>query len=213
MTFRAAVSTVTAPASVDDAAFGAHRRQRLIAVGLVLAVVVVDQATKWWGWRHAPDTFINSGSTWPTGAPMSAWFSGKVSGRLLDLGAVGLFTVAGILLARRRRRGLVLVAGFLILGGWTSNLLDRLGLHALTAPGSSRGAVDFIHLGTPYSNVADYIIVGATTVLGLSACAATGRKLRAATSRRAEGLTLRRPRVPVRVYAAASASAGAGTHD
>jgi lipoprotein signal peptidase len=183
-----------------------------MAVGLVLAVVVVDQATKWWGWRHAPATSINSGSTWLIGQPVSGWLSGSASGRLLDVVAVGLFTVSGILLVRRPRRGLVLGAGFLILGGWTSNLLDRLGLHTLTAPGSVRGAVDFIHVGTPYSNVADYIIAGATTVLIVSACAATGRKLRAAASRRVGGLTLRPSRVPVEAYAAATASAGAGTH-
>lgn len=48
-----------------------------------------------------------------------------------------------------------------MLGGWASNLLDRLGLHYWTAPGSVRGAVDFIHLGRIVVNVADvFIVVG-----------------------------------------------------
>jgi len=36
------------------------------------------------------------------------------------------------------------VPGALVIGGWSSNLLDRLGMHYWTAPGSVRGAVDFI---------------------------------------------------------------------
>jgi lipoprotein signal peptidase len=201
MTYRTPVSTAVARASFDERA-AADRRQRLTALGLVCAVVVVDQATKWWAWRHSPAASINSGSTWLIGQPVSGWLSGSASGRLLDVVAVGLFTVAGFLLVRRRRRGLVLVTGFLILGGWSSNLLDRLGLHTVTAPGSPRGAVDFIHVGTPYSNVADFIIVGATTVLVVSACAATGGWVRAAASSGVAALTLGRPWVPVRVCAA-----------
>jgi hypothetical protein len=51
MTYRTPLPTVPARASIDDAATGAARRQRLTALGLVLAVVVLDQATKWWGCR------------------------------------------------------------------------------------------------------------------------------------------------------------------
>jgi lipoprotein signal peptidase len=203
MTYRTPASSVLARALIDDAATGAERRQRLTALGLVLAVVVVDQATKWWGWRHAPGTYINSGSTWLIARPVSGWFSGAVSGRFLDLGAVGLLSLSSFILVRRRRRVLVLVTGFLIIGGWISNLLDRLGMHTVTAPGSARGAVDFIHLGTPYLNVADFIIIGATTVLVVTSCAVAGGKARgAAASRPVAPMTLRRPRVPVRVCAA-----------
>jgi hypothetical protein len=55
-----------------------------------------------------------------------------------------------------------------MLGGWSSNLLDRLGLHFWSAPGSVRGAVDFIHLGARFYNVAD-LFIGAGTVLFLLA--------------------------------------------
>jgi hypothetical protein len=53
-------------------------------------------------------------------------------------------------------------------GGWASNLLDRLGIHYWTAPGSVRGVVDFIHLGPHYYNVADFII-GCTPLFVLAA--------------------------------------------
>jgi lipoprotein signal peptidase len=50
----------------------------------------------------------------------------------------------------------------LIAAGWTSNLLDRFGVHELTAPGSVRGVVDFIPIGAQSrANVADvWILVG-----------------------------------------------------
>jgi hypothetical protein len=49
-----------------------------------------------------------------------------------------------------------------MLGGWGSNLLDRLGMHYWTAPGSVRGVVDFIYVGGAHYNVADFFIIGAT---------------------------------------------------
>jgi hypothetical protein len=55
-----------------------------------------------------------------------------------------------------------------MMGGWGSNLLDRLGMHHLTAPGSVRGVIDFITIGDECYNVADFVI-GAATVLFLLA--------------------------------------------
>jgi hypothetical protein len=104
-----------------------------------------------------------------------------VSGPLLDHLNVGLLSVAGFVLVRRRRRAPVLVAGALMIGGWSSNLLDRLGLHTVTAPGSVRGAVDFIPLGPPHWNVADFVIIGAAALFLVAAPARGGR--RAAASR------------------------------
>ncbi|MCW2677753.1 MAG: hypothetical protein JWR70_2793 [Modestobacter sp.] len=158
-----------------DAATWTGSGQRAIAIGLLAAVIVLDQTTKWWAWRHASRAIINAGSTWPIGRPLSGWFSGPVTGAILDLLDVGLLSLAGHLLVRRRRRGVVLIAGALMIGGWSSNLLDRLGLHIATAPGSVRGAVDFIHLGRPYWNVADFVIVGATALLLAARCAPCGR--------------------------------------
>jgi lipoprotein signal peptidase len=153
----------------------AGRRQRAIAIGLLAAVVVLDQTTKWWAWRNVSDSIINAGSTWPIGRPVSGWFSGPVTGAVLDLLSVGLLSLAGHLLVRRRRRGAVLVAGALMIGGWVSNLLDRLGLHRATAPGSARGAVDFIHLGPPYWNLADFVIAGAAMLFLVARCVADRR--------------------------------------
>ena len=147
-------------------------------------MILLDQATKWWGWRHSPYAFINSGGTWIIGRPVSAWFSGPVSGPLLDRLDVGLLTLAGIGLVRRRRRAPVLAAGALMLGGWSSNLLDRLGMHTVTAPGSVRGAVDFIPLGRPYCNVADFVIIGATALFLAAMCAPGTRSGRGAAASR-----------------------------
>jgi hypothetical protein len=55
-----------------------------------------------------------------------------------------------------------------MVGGWASNLLDRLGMHYLTAPGSVRGAVDFIGIGQQCWNLADFFIVGATPLFLLA---------------------------------------------
>src|SRR5262249_56784726 len=61
------------------------------------------------------------------------------------------------------------LGGGLILGGWTSNILDRLGLHNWTAPGSARGVVDFIPDGTPgRSNTADLFIAIGAVVLAVA---------------------------------------------
>jgi hypothetical protein len=62
-----------------------------------------------------------------------------------------------------------------MVAGWSSDLLDRLGLHTLTAPGSVRGAVDFIELGHAYYNVADFVIVGATALLLPVLCASVSQ--------------------------------------
>jgi lipoprotein signal peptidase len=140
------------------------RRQRQAALSLLLTVVLVDQITKWWAWRFASKAIINTGSTWFIDGPVSEWFRDPVTGRFLDLANVVLLSVAGVLLVRRPRRPLLLVAGSLMLAGWGSNLLDRLGLHALTAPDTVRGAVDFIPLGPAYYNVADQFIVAATVL-------------------------------------------------
>jgi lipoprotein signal peptidase len=173
-------------AAGDSPATDQGGRQRLMAFGLLAAVVVLDQTTKWWAWRYAPQAIINAGGTWWIGRPVSGWFSGPVSGPLLDHLNLGLLSLAGFILVRRRRQALVLAAGALMIGGWSSNLLDRLGMHTLTAPGSVRGAVDFIPLGPPHWNVADFVIIGAAALFLVAACARGGRSAAAG-----------RPMVPV----------------
>jgi lipoprotein signal peptidase len=153
-------------------------RHGAMTLGLQLAVVVLDQATKWWGWRHAPSAIINTGPTWFIDGPVSRWVSGPVTGPLIDLLGVGLLSVTACILVRRRRRLPLLVPGALMIAGWGSNLLDRLGMHGLTAPGSDRGAVDFIPLGgSVFFNLADVVIAAATVLYLVAAVTGVRRSL------------------------------------
>jgi lipoprotein signal peptidase len=135
---------------------------------LLAAVIVVDQAVKWWAWRHATGAYINPGGDFLTGPVIGRWYANPITGALLDLVDVGLVGIAVAVLARRRRPPAVTVCGSLMVGGWASNLLDRLGMHYLTAPGSVRGAVDFIGIGQQCWNLADFFIVGATPLFLLA---------------------------------------------
>src|ERR1700749_1007373 len=140
-----------------------------LVLALIAAVAVVDQAAKWWAWRHVSWTQINSGGDVLVGPTVGGWYAGPVTGALLDLLDVGLLGVALALLVRCRVPAAVSVPGALMMGGWFSNLLDRLGAHYWTAPGSVRGVVDFIHLGGHYYNVADFFIMGCTPLFLLAA--------------------------------------------
>jgi lipoprotein signal peptidase len=163
-----------------------RRRQGAMTLRLLAAVVLLDQATKWWGWRHVPGAMVNTGSTWLIGDPVKGWVSDPVWGRLLDLLGLALLTLAGSVLVRRRRPPVLLWAGALMISGWISNLLDRLGMHSLTAPGSSRGAVDFIPIGSVHVNLADAVIAAATLLY----LVAQPSPARAAATERDEALPL-----------------------
>ena len=154
-------------------------RQRLIVLTLLAAVIMVDQATKWWAWRHVPGVTINPGGDFLTGPTIGRWYASPVAGALLDLVDFALVSIATAVLARRRHRAAVTVCGSLMVGGWASNLLDRLGMHYWTAPGSVRGAVDFIGVGSGCWNLADFIIMAATPLFLL----ATARLARRAANR------------------------------
>ena len=140
-----------------------------MVLALIAAVVVVDQAAKWWAWRHIPWTKINSGGDLLVGPTIGTWYSGRVTGALLDLLDFALLSIAVVLLARRQTMAVVRVPGALMIGGWGSNLLDRLGVHYWTAPGSIRGVVDFIHIGGYFYNLADFFIIGCTPLFLLAA--------------------------------------------
>ena len=142
--------------------------QRPMVLALLAVVVVLDQVMKWWAWRHAPAAIINDGGNPYAGATLGGWYAEPVTGAVLDLLDFGLLSTAVSVLLRRRRAITVLIPGALMIGGWSSNLLDRLGTHYWTAPGSVRGAVDFIHVGQHYYNVADFFIIGATPVFLLA---------------------------------------------
>jgi lipoprotein signal peptidase len=132
-------------------------------------VVVLDQTVKWWAWRHIPWTKINSGGDILVGRTIGAWYARPVTGALLDLLDFGLLSIAVSVLARYRAPAAVSVPGALMTGGWGSNLLDRLGAHFWTAPGSVRGVVDFIHFGAHYYNLADFFIISCTPLFLLTA--------------------------------------------
>src|SRR2546423_607372 len=161
------VDTLTAPAASLEEERRDESGQRSIVLALLTMAVVLDQATKWWGWRHVP-AIINGGGDWLVGSRVGEWYAGPVSGALLDLLDFGLVGIAAYVLIRHRRPTLVLISGALLVGGWGSNLLDRLAIHHVTAPGSGRGAVDFIQLGGQYYNVADFLIAIATPLLLLA---------------------------------------------
>lgn len=141
----------------------------MVVLSLIAAVVVLDQAVKWWAWRHAPWTRINSGGDALVGPTIGAWYARPVAGALLDLLDFGLLSTAVLVLTRCRTYAGVSVPGALMAGGWGSNLLDRLGIHYWTAPDSVRGVVDFIHIGPHYYNVADLFIIGCTPLFLLAA--------------------------------------------
>lgn len=136
---------------------------------LLVAVTVLDQAAKWWAWRHVPDAQMNAGGDIFTGSVIGTLYSGRISGAVLDLLDFSVLGVVVSSLARFRLPVSVALPGTLMAAGWGSNLLDRLGLHYWTAPGSVRGAVDFIHLGSYIYNVADVFIVVGTPLFVLAA--------------------------------------------
>jgi lipoprotein signal peptidase len=148
--------------SLDVEGKGRHRQWSMV-LALLAGVIVLDQAAKWWAWRHVSGAEINTGGDSLVGRTVGRWYADPVTGALLDLLDFGLLSIAVSVLVRRRRPAAVVVPGALMFGGWGSNLLDRLGMHYWTAPGSVRGAVDFIHIGGHYDNLADFFfIIGAT---------------------------------------------------
>jgi lipoprotein signal peptidase len=153
-----------------------YKALRSMVLALLVAVIAVDQTIKWWAWRHAPAAQINYGGNAFVGATISKWYANPLTGALLDLADVGLLSIAVALLLRRRRPTIVLVTGAIMIGGWISNLVDRLGMHYWTAPGSVRGAVDFIPLGPIDYNVADVFIAFGTVFFLLAVCAWAARK-------------------------------------
>lgn len=157
---------VRAPSLWAESTDGPGQRSTVLA--LVAIVVVLDQATKWWAWRHVFGALINPGGDPLVGPVVGSWYAGTLTGGLLDLLSVWLLSIAVPVLVRRRRPIVVLAPAAVVIGGWGSNLLDRLGLHSWTAPGSTRGAVDFLPFDQYRYNLADLVIVVATALFVLS---------------------------------------------
>jgi lipoprotein signal peptidase len=149
--------------------------QPFFVVGTLVGIALLDQSFKWWAWRNAAGVRVNYGGDGLVPATVGTWYTRPVSGALLDLLGSALLIMAVLLFVRRRRSTVVLIGGSLIIGGWSSNLLDRLVMHYWTAPGSVRGVVDFIPIDGSYYNVADLLIIFGTPLFIL---ATTGRFLR-----------------------------------
>ena len=73
-----------------------------MVLALLVMVVVLDQAAKWWAWRHFLWTRINPGGDALVGRTIGAWYEGPVTGPLLDLLDCGLLGLAVTVLARCR---------------------------------------------------------------------------------------------------------------
>jgi lipoprotein signal peptidase len=196
--------TATATVSPARVERGGRLGHRSIVLAALALVILLDQTTKWWAWRHAPGALINYGGSPLVAAKVGDWFADPATGAILDLVDVGLLSLAVSVMVRRPRPTLVLIAGALMVGGWSSNLLDRLGMHYWSAPGSVRGAVDFIPLGAWYYNVADFFIA-CGTLLFLLAVSQPGARaaMTPAVSTSLTPATPRRPRVGMRMTALA----------
>jgi lipoprotein signal peptidase len=145
------------------------RRAWLPLVPVFGLVLGIDQATKWLAWRHVDRTVINDGGYILLGSARS-WFAEPVPGAVANLLGILLIVIGLAVLLRRPRRTAKTVGWGLVAAGWTSNVLDRVGLHEWTAPGSGRGVVDFIPGGgSSRCNVADLCILAGLilVVLGM----------------------------------------------
>jgi hypothetical protein len=135
-------------------------------------------------------------------------YTRPLTGAVLDLLDSGLLIAVTALFLRRRRSALMLIAGCSMMGGWASDLLDRLVMHYWTAPGSVRGVVDFIPIGRHYYNLADLFIVGGTPLFVLAVCGSVLRRVlvRPPASSAHRSPTTFRPRRLLRAMLAVSAA-------
>ena len=162
----AALDPILTPTPPVDPAAG--RRRRLAVVLTAAATVLwIDQVTKAWAFRSLPHVQIDSGGGFFVSEPWGSAWSDPVVGPVLDVSGLAVLVAVTVLVTRRRRSPLVLTGAALAIAGWGSNLLDRLGLHSVTAPGSRRGVVDFFVWHGRIWNVAD-----GTIALGLTLFAA-----------------------------------------
>jgi lipoprotein signal peptidase len=152
------------------------RHQAAVALTVSLIVLYLDQVSKAWAWRNVADVHVDTGGGLLAGSSMTGWLRDAVIGSVIDVGAAALVVLIGVVLVRSRRSPLTLFGGALTLGGWASNLGDRLGLHDLTAAGSERGAVDFLPWGDRLWNLADLVILLGLALLVLAALTAPLRR-------------------------------------
>jgi signal peptidase II len=136
------------------------------ALLIAVAVVVVDQLTKWWAVTHLADRDIDVlGSLRFHLAHNTGMAFSKGTGSGPIIGVVALVVVVGLLVSIGRESSpLYTPAVGLIVGGAVANVIDRL----FRSPGWLRGGVvDFIDLQWwPIFNVADIgVTVGGVLLL------------------------------------------------
>jgi lipoprotein signal peptidase len=136
--------------------------QRFFALAIMAGIAVLDQGLKWWAWRNVAGVHVDYGGGALASPAVGVVYKRPVTGALLDLLDSGFVITVVWLLLRRRRYVLLLISSSMLIGGWGSDLLDRLVMHYWTAPGSVRGVVDFIPIGNRVYNLADLFIVAGT---------------------------------------------------
>ncbi len=163
--------------TVSTANTGRHRRHRIAASSLVLAVVllVLDQLSKHWAvstldagnpehvvWTLQWNLAYNTGM---------AFSQGRSLGPVIAIAAVGVVVVLVASIARTDRRSARLAAGLLI-GGALGNLTDRMFRGEAWLRG---GVVDFIDVQWwPIFNVADMGVSIGAVLLAASMVMARG---------------------------------------
>lgn len=156
-------SSLTPSEASDAAGSATSHRHTALAVVVAVAVIVLDQLTKWWATNALADRDIDLFWTFRlhlernTGAAFSV--AGGRGGlvALLALGVVVVFLVMG----RGVQGRLGAVAVGLVIGGAISNLLDRVFREGSGFLGG--GVVDFVDpQWWPIFNVADSsVVIGA----------------------------------------------------
>src|SRR4051794_884900 len=149
-----------------------HSRHRALLAVLV-AGMVLDQATK--AVAHHP-VVNQAGTSYLLPNPVRQLWVHPHVGAALDL--LDIAPLLLLLTLALRAGDLRLQLGWgLLCAGWASNWLDRIGLSAVTQPGSPRGAVDWVRLpGVPgIYNLADGLIVAGGLLLAGTAISRVGR--------------------------------------
>lgn len=163
----------------------ALRRARL-AASVTAVVIVTDQATKWWAWRHVSGALVNPGGFILLSQPVRSWFAGPVGSVVANVTGLVLIAGAAAWLVAAPTHRAVLVCGSAVAAGWLSNILDRLALHRWTAPGAGAGVVDFVpQPGPGRFNLADVWIVAGAVGCAAAALRRTGVAAAARTAGRA----------------------------
>ena len=148
-------------------------RAPTVVLAVLAAGIVLDQASK--AAAHLP-VVNTAGTSYLLPSSVRQLWAHPHVGAALDLVDVAPLLLLFALALRTADRRLQL-GWALLCAGWASNWLDRIGLSALTQPGSPRGAVDWVRLpGVPgVYNLADGLIVAGGLLLAGVAISRVGR--------------------------------------